>query len=137
MKKLFRSVELALCIAVFALLSACASINVAQTPLAKATQADLAAAAAYAQANGYPAVAAVYNAQAAQLTAINGQIQACLDAIAASKPKLPTANGNVGPILAFEMARETVGTFSGVPAQVRLNCEPIPLIALPALPKIP
>jgi len=123
------------CLAVF--LSACASINIAQTGLAKATQADLAAAAAYAQANGYPAVAAVYSAQAAQLTAINGQIQACLDAIAASKPKLPTASGNVGPILAFEMARETVGTFSGVPASVKLNCEPIPLIALPTLPKIP
>ena len=123
------------CLAVF--LSACASINIAQTGLAKATQADLAAAAAYAQANGFPAVAAVYTAQAAQLTAINGQIQACLDAIAASKPKLPTASGNVGPILAFEMARETVGTFSGVPASVKLNCEPIPLIALPTLPKIP
>ena len=123
------------CLAVF--LSACASINIAQTGLAKATQADLAAAAAYAQANGYPAVAAVYSAQAAQLTAINGQIQACLDAIAASKPKLPTASGNVGPILAFEMARETVGTFSGVPASVKLNCEPSPLIALPTLPKIP
>lgn len=137
MKNLFLRLELAICILCLTILTGCASINIAQTGLAKATQSDLAAAAAYAQANGYPAVAAVYTSQAAQLTAINGQIQACLDAIAASKPKLPTANGNVGPILAFEMARETVGTFSGVPASVRLNCEPIPLIALPTLPNIP
>ena len=137
MKNLFLRIELAVCILCLAMLTGCASINIAQTPLAKATQADLAAAAAYAQANGYPAIAAVYTSQAAQLTAINGQIQACLDAIAASKPKLPTDNGNVGPILAFEMARETVGTFTGVSATVKLNCEPIPLIALPALPKIP
>jgi len=114
------------------------TVNVANAPLSVAAHSDLLAAAKYATDHGYPAVGAVYLSQDANLTAVEGQISACLQAIEDNKPKLPSAGSTpVGPILAFEMAREAVGTFSGIPARVRVLCEPLPIPSLPLLPKLP
>lgn len=104
-------------------LSACASIDLTTTKLAVATHNDIQAAAAYAEANGYPERAAVRRAIDAQLTA-------CERAISAALPKAVT--GSPGPILLAEMAEEAAGT--GVPSAVRVNCAPLPLIRLPGLP---
>lgn len=100
------------------------TLDVANTSLAAATHKDLQAAAAYAQANGYPARAAVR-------LAIDAQLTACENAITAAIPRAPVG-GIVGPIMAAEMAEEAAG--SGVPAAVRVNCAPLPLIRLPGLP---
>jgi len=103
------------------ILAGCATpVNVAQTPLATFTHADLTGAAAYATANGYPARAAVY-------TAIDTQLTACENALTAAAPKAPVA-GSVGVFTAFEVAAENVGT--GVPVNVKLNCSAIQLPAL-------
>ena len=112
-----------------AALAGCAT-PVTQTKLAVATHNDLLAAAAYATQNGYPARAAVWNAVDTQLTACENAIQASIP----TKPNLP-ANGGV--FLATEVAAEAVGSFSGTPAAVRINCEPLPVILFPTVPKLP
>ena len=103
-------------------LSGCASINLEQTKLAEVTHADLRSAAQYATDHGYPARAAVW-------LAIDTQLTACNEAIAANSVSPPTGHGLA---TAFEVAAETIG--QGVPSNIRLNCAPIPLIAFPRLP---
>ena len=111
-------------------------IDLTQTSFNKNTQADLAAAAAYAAAHGLPDVAAVYTAQAQLGTAILEQINACNAAIAANLPSVAPLPAGAGPILAFEIAREAVAQIQGVPAIVKQHCEPISLPSLPVLPKL-
>lgn len=98
------------------------------------THADLQAAAAYATAHGYPSRAAMYTAIETQLTAAENQIQACKAAIAAALPTSPTV-APPGAFTALEMAAEAVG--QGIPASIRITCEPIVvpsgLIPLPKL----
>jgi hypothetical protein len=93
-------------------LAACAGLP--QSKVAQFTHKDLTAAAAYATSNGYPARAGVYSAIDAQLTA-------CEEALAAASPK--TAPPDAGVFTAFEVAAEAVG--AGVPNNVKLNCEPV------------
>jgi hypothetical protein len=112
----------------FIILSACASVNIDQTPLAVATHADLQGAAAYAQANGYPDRAAVW-------LAIDAQLKACNDAITAAEPKGTQATPK-GPAMAFEMAAEAVGQVSGIPSAVKIHCAALPLITFPVIPKL-
>jgi pectin methylesterase-like acyl-CoA thioesterase len=124
------------------LLTACATpptptkpLDATKTELAVVTHADLQAAAAYATAHGYPARAAVWTAEDARLTAIEVQISACANAIQAALPPAPTAGAPVGVFTAVEMGAEAVGQYSGVPASVKINCAPFPIVTLPALPK--
>jgi hypothetical protein len=102
------------------MLSACATAGAQSSPspgpIAKLTHADLQTAAAYATANGFPARAAVY-------TALDTQLTACENAIAAAGPKAVPAGSTVGIFTAFEVAAETVAT--GIPASVRVNCSAI------------
>lgn len=122
-----------------AMLSACATtgqpVDISTTKLSVATHADLQAAAAYANAHGYAPVAAVYLADEGRLTAVEAQISACANAIAAALPAPPAQSGTVGPITAFEMAREAVGSLTGIPASVKIICEPLPIPLMPLLPK--
>ena len=90
----------------------------------KFTLADLEAAAAYADAHGYPARAAVYRAHAAHLSAVKLQVEACKAAIRDALPK-PVDASNAGAFLLFEMAAEKVG--QGIPAAVKINCGAIVL----------
>ena len=108
-----------------ALLGGCAG-----TPISTVTHEDLQAAATYATQNGFPARAAVW-------TAIDTQLTACEDAIKASGPTKPNLPPNGGVFLAFEVGAEAVGSFSGVPANVKINCAPLPLIGFPLLPVKP
>jgi hypothetical protein len=111
-------------------LSACASMgNVAQSKVATVTHNDLVAAAAYATANKYPARAAVYQA-------IDAQLLACENAITAAEVAAPAVPANAGAFTAFEMAAEAAGNVSGIPASVKINCAPLPLITFPTL-KLP
>ena len=112
--------------AVFALcLSACANLgNVSQTKLATVTHGDLAAAAAYATTNGYPARAAVY-------TAIDTQLTACENAITANEIKAPAMPTGAGVFTAFEVAAEAAGNVQGIPAAVKINCAALPLVSFP------
>jgi hypothetical protein len=119
--KLFATLLLALA------LSGCASLNISTTPLAVATHNDLQAAAAYATAHGYPARAAVR-------LAIDAQLTACELAISAALPQAPAAAGPVGPITLAEMAEEALGNISGIPASVKINCAPVPIVVFPKLP---
>ena len=121
-----------------ALLAGCSGQPIQQSNLSVATHADLRAAAAYAQANGYPARAAVWMAEDAKLGAIETQITACQAAINAAMPKAPATSGApVTPFLGVEMAAEAVGNFTGIPASVKITCAPFPIVTLPAMPKIP
>ena len=113
-----------------------APIDLTQTKFSQATHADLMAAAKYATDHGLPAIAAVYAAQDQLGTAILQQINACNAAIAANMPQVVAPPSGAGPILAFEVAREAVGQISGIPASVKLACEPITLPSLPILPKL-
>jgi uncharacterized protein YceK len=124
---------------VLLLLSGCAtlqSLDVAQSKLAVATHADLLAAAKYATDHGYTARAAVWMAEDAKLSAIEAQINACASAIEAAVPKVSLTTPPT-PFLGIEVAAEAVGTFSGVPSSVKINCEPFPIITLPVFPKLP
>ena len=116
-------------IAALLLLGACATVNVAQTKIAVVTHTDLTAAAAYATKNGYPARAAVY-------TAIDTHLTACEAAITAAEPKQPMVDTVPGAFTAFEIAAEASGNLQGIPASVKLNCAPLPLITFPTL-KLP
>lgn len=111
-------------------------IDLTQTQFSQATHTDLLAAAKYATDHGLPAIAAVYTAQDQLGTAILQQINACNVAIAANMPQVVAPPSGAGPILAFEVAREAVGQISGIPASVKLACEPITLPSLPVLPKL-
>ena len=111
-------------------------IDVSQSKLAVATHADLQAAAAYATAHGYPSRAAVWQAHDAHLTAVEAQISACANAIAAARPSAPTAPAGAGVFTGIEIAAEAVGSFQVTP-QVKILCEPLPVPVLPDLPRIP
>ena len=105
------------------LLAGCATVggqgfNPGDTPLAKFTHADLKSAAAYAAVNGYPARAAVY-------LAIEQQLTACEQAMAAAIPHAPAPGATVGVFTAFEIAAEAVG--QGIPPAVKINCGAITL----------
>lgn len=113
-----------------------APVDVTQTKLAVATHADLIAAAAYADKNGYPARAAVWRAHDAHLSAVETQINACANALAASLPKV-TAGAPPTPFLAVEMSAEAVGNFTGASPAVKINCAAFPIITLPSLPTLP
>jgi len=133
------------------LLSACASqptqqqlaqphpsakpIDIAARPIEVATHQDLLAAAAYAEAHGYPARAAMRRAQDSLLTAAENQVSACLNSIKANLPQAPASLQGVGPILAAEMAEEAIGQFTGPSPAVKILCAPIPVPILPVLPK--
>ena len=120
------------------LLSACATtVDLTQTKLAVATHADLLAAAARATKNGYPARAQMWTAIDTLLTAQESQAQACLAAIKAALPTPGSLPAVAGAFDGIEAAAEAVGNFQGFPAVVNLNCEPLPIPPLPALPGIP
>jgi len=118
--------------AVIVLLAGCAT-PVENTQLSQFTHADLQNAAAIATANGFPARAAVWTANEQLLTMWERQIDACNQAILAMKPTSPA--GTVGLATATELAAEAVG--SGIPPAVKLNCEPLPIPAIPIFPKLP
>jgi hypothetical protein len=127
------------------LLAACATQPAATAPvspgakpdLAQVTHADLLAAAARATKNGYPARAQMWSAIDTLLTAQENQAQACLAAIKAALPAPGTSPQFAGAFDAIEAGAEFVGTSQGVPAVVKLNCLPLPIPTLPALPGIP
>jgi hypothetical protein len=113
------------------------TVDFTATKLATATHSDLQAAATRATANGYPSRAAFWLAADTLLTAQEGQANACEAAIAAALPKTTGAVSFAGPADALEATAETVGAFSGIPANVKIVCEPLPIPSLPALPLIP
>lgn len=98
-----------------------AGFDLQKLPLVKFGHADVQTAAAYATANGYPARAAFW-------LAVDQQVTACEDALAAAAPRAPAAGGTIGLATAFEVAAEAVGT--GIPPKVTVNCS---LITLPRL----
>lgn len=104
------------------------AVDLTQTELAVATHSDLLAAASYAETNGYAARAAVWRALDAQLTA-------CEKAITAAIPARPALPDGAGPIAMLEVAAEAAGNVSGVPASVKIACEPLPIIRFPVLVK--
>jgi len=109
------------------------SIDFTSTKLATVTHADLQAAAARADKNGFPARAAVWRSFDVQLTAWEQQANVCEAAI---KAALPLGGQQfAGAFDAIEAAAESVGT--GIPASVRVNCAPLPIPQMPTLPGIP
>ena len=124
----------------FGTMAGCATapkIDFTATKLATATHSDLLAASARATANGYPSRAAFWTAVDGLLTAQEAQANACEAAIAAAMPKASGVPSVAGPADALEAAAEAVGSFSGIPASVKIVCEPLPIPALPALPLLP
>ena len=127
------------------LLAACATQPAATAPvapgakpdLAQVTHADLQAAAARATKNGYPARAQMWTAIDTLLTAQENQAQACLAAIKAALPTPGSLPQVVGAFDGIEAAAEAVGNFQGIPASVKITCEPLPIPSLPSLPGIP
>lgn len=118
--------------------AAAAPIDVSKSDLAVATHNDFQAAAKYATDHGYPERAAVWQAHDAHLTAVEGQISACANAIAGDLAAMkPQGVGSLTPFLAVEMAAEAVGNFSGASAKTKILCAPFPLVRLPILPKLP
>jgi hypothetical protein len=107
-------------------LAGCATIDLTQTKLAVATHADLLGAAQVYTNAGLPDRAAV-------VTAIDAQLTACEQAISAAIPKAPTPIAGAGPLTLAAQASVAVGNFNGIPAAVKLHCEPIPLISFPKL----
>lgn len=112
-------------------------VDFTTTKLATASHADLTAAATRATANGYPSRAAFWTAVDGLLTAQEAQANACEAAIAAALPKATGAPSFAGPADALEATAEAVGNFSGIPASVKITCEPLPIPSLPGLPIIP
>ena len=113
-------------------------IDFTQTKLATVTHNDLQAAAKRAAANGYQPRADFWLAVDTLLTAQEKQATACAAAIEAALPKAPATGPQfAGAADALEAAAETVGNFSGIPANVKILCEPLPIPALPLLPGIP
>ena len=108
---------------VFAVAAGCSTtpFKPADTQLSKFTHADLQAAAAYANANGFPARAAVY-------VAIEQQLTACEAAIAAAGPKPVPTGTEVGAFTVFEVAAEAAAT--GIPSAVKINCSAVTLPTL-------
>jgi hypothetical protein len=113
------------------------TVDFTATKLATASHADLQAAAKRATTNGYPSRAAFWTAVDGLLTAQEAQANACEAAIAAALPKTSASPAFAGPADALEAGAEAVGSFSGIPASVRITCEPLPIPSLPALPLIP
>lgn len=109
-----------------ALLSACASIDIAKTQIAVATHNDILGAAKVYTDAGYPAVAAVFTAWDVQLTA-------CENAISSSLPKPPAPTTNAGPLTALASLDVAAGRRIRIPDTVRLNCK-VPVIILPVVP---
>ena len=127
------------------LLTACATAQApvtgaapASTPtLQQVTHTDLLAAAARATKANYPARAQMWMAIDTLLTAQETQAAACLAAIKAALPTPGSLPQVAGAFDGIEAAAEAVGNFQGIPAVVKLNCEPLPIPTLPALPAIP
>lgn len=114
------------------------TIDISAGKLEVATHNDLLAAAAYADSHGYPARAAVWLAHDAHLTAVEGQISACANAIGADLAALkPAPGGAMTPFLAVEMGAEAVGNFTGASAKTKILCHAFPIISLPGLPSLP
>ncbi len=102
--------------------------------LKELTHADLQAAAAYAEKNGYPARAAKWRALETLLTASEGLVAACKAAIASDLQK--PLETHPGPLTLLEVAAERVA--QGISPSVRANCEPIPLpVHLLPVPRLP
>lgn len=113
-----------------------AEFDITKTKLSVSTHAGNKQAADYATKNGHPERAAWWLAIDGLLTANEQQANACAAAIQAALPKKPDLPDDVSPELALEMAAEAVGNFSGIPASVKVTCEPLPIPRLPALPKL-
>ena len=113
------------------------TVDFTATKLAVASHADLQAAAVRATKNGYPSRAAFWTAVDGLLTAQEQQANDCEAAIAAALPKQTGAATFAGPADALEAGAEAVGSFSGIPASVKITCEPLPIPSLPALPLVP
>lgn len=112
--------------------------DITKSKLSVASHAGNKAAAAYATAHGHPERAAWWMAIDGLLTANEQQANACAAAIAAALPKhADAAPADMSPELALEMAAEAVGNFSGIPASVKITCEPLPIPPMPLLPKLP
>ena len=96
------------------------------------------AAAKYATDHGLPERAAVRTAIDSLLTAWEQQKSACANAIKSMLDSVkPPAVKDENPILVAEIAEEAVGSFSGVPAKVKMLCAAVPIPTLPVFPKIP
>ena len=113
------------------------SAPAAKPDLAAVTHADLTAAAARAMKNGYPARAQMWTAIDTLLTAQESQAKACLAAIKAALPQPGSAPQVAGAFDGIEAAAEAVGNFQGIPASVKITCEPLPIPTLPSLPGVP
>lgn len=112
------------------------TVDVAAGKAEVATHKDLLGAAVAASAVSTPAVSDYYKAFDMVLTAIENQASACANAVLANKPKLPASPADAGPITKLELAREAVVSLdAGLSNVVKLNCEPLPVITLPKLPK--
>lgn len=109
-------------------------VDFTQTELATVTHADLQAAAARAEKNGFPARAGVWRSFDIQLTAWEQQANACAAAI---KAAIPSAGQPpfAGAFDALEAAAEAVG--QGIPSSLKINCTPLPIPKMPFLPLIP
>ena len=121
------------------LLAACSTtpFDITKSQISIDTHAGNLAAAKYATDNGYPERAAFWMAVDQVLTANEQQANACVAAIQASLPQVPTAPSSMSPELAIEMGAEAVGNFSGIPARVNVLCAPLPIPTLPVMPKLP
>lgn len=142
---------------IIALLAGCASmpkeadkpaapIDLTKGKLAIATHADLMGAAAVAKKaadsakdpftqQALLARAAWWTAQDTMLTAREAQASVCLNAIRAGAPTLQEAPDGTGIFTRIELAAEAVGSFQGISPAVKLACEPLPIPALPVLPR--
>lgn len=108
------------------LLAGCAS-----SPIVQFTHADLQQAASIATKNGFTARAQLWNSYDQLLTAAEAQAAACKAAIIASVSSFPTSSVGLATIAELQ-AELAVG---GTAAAVHAACQPMPLPALPALPK--
>lgn len=95
------------------------TVDIASKPLPKFTHADLLNAASIASKNGFQGRADFWTANDHMLTE-------CENAISAAIPKLPAAGQTVGAATLIELGAEAVGT-AGIPANVKIKCEPIVL----------
>lgn len=125
------------------------TIDATKSKVAVATHADLLGAAdaatKAAAATNDPALKAALTARAAKwlagdtlLTAQEGQISACLNAIRAAAPVLPAGVSTTGPhvFTDIELAAEAVGNFTGISPAIKLACADLPIVPLPVIPKL-
>lgn len=103
----------------------------ATSPIDQFTHADLQQAAQLATKNGFSSRAQVWLAYDQLLTSAEQQAEACKAAIIASVNAFPTKSVGLAT-LAELSAEQTIG---GTSAAVHAACQPLPLPALPAMPK--